>query len=109
MHHFLSNSRFSSTHSAHLVDITSTKEPHTYAQAILNPNWQKTMEEEFSALLIKVSILINNEKRKKKLQTIILIHFKFELDRPFRMLYPCHELVNTKNLVSRWLISNILS
>jgi len=38
MHHFLSNSRFSSTHSAYLANITATKEPHTYAQAILNPN-----------------------------------------------------------------------
>ena len=35
MHHFLSNSRFSSTHSAYLANITTTKEPHTYAQAIL--------------------------------------------------------------------------
>jgi len=31
MHHFLSNSRFSSTHNAYLANITSTKEPHTYA------------------------------------------------------------------------------
>jgi len=39
-----------------------------------------------------------------------LIQFKlFELDRPFRMLYSRHELVNIKNLVSRWLISNIQS
>ena len=36
MHHFLSNSRFSSTHSAYLVNITAAKEPHTYAQAILS-------------------------------------------------------------------------
>ena len=50
MHHFLSNSRFSSTHSAYLVNITSTKEPHTYAQAILDPNWQKPMDEELSGL-----------------------------------------------------------
>ena len=49
-------------------------------------------------------------RERKKLQTFTLIQFKlFELDRPFRMLYPCHELVNTKNLVSRWLISNIQS
>jgi len=52
MHHFLSNSRFSSTHSAYLTNITTTKEPHTYAQAILYPNWQKAMDEEFSALLL---------------------------------------------------------
>ena len=53
--------------------------------------------------------MINNDNReRKKLQTFTLIQFKlFELDRPFRMLYPRHELVNTKNLVSRWLISNI--
>jgi len=50
MHHFLSNSRFSSTHSAYLANITVTKEPHPYAQAILNPNWQKAMDEELSAL-----------------------------------------------------------
>ena len=50
MHHFLSNSRFSSTHSAYLANITTTKKPHTYAQAILDPNWQKAMDEEFSAL-----------------------------------------------------------
>jgi len=49
MHHFLSNSRFSSTHSAYLGNITTTKEPHT-AQAIFDPNWQKAMDEEFSAL-----------------------------------------------------------
>ena len=49
-------------------------------------------------------------RERKNLQTFILIQFKlFELDQPFRMLYPRHELVNTKNLVSRWLISNIQS
>jgi len=49
-------------------------------------------------------------KERKKLQTFILIQFKlFELDRPFRMLYPRHELINTKNLVSKGLISNIQS
>ena len=42
MHHFFSNSRFSSTHNAYLANITSTKEPHTYAQTIFDPNWQKT-------------------------------------------------------------------
>jgi len=42
MHHFLSNSRFSSTDSAYLANITTTKEPHTYAQAILDSNWQKS-------------------------------------------------------------------
>ena len=41
MHHFLSNSRFSSIHSAYLANITATKEPHTCAQAILDPNWKK--------------------------------------------------------------------
>ena len=45
VHHFLSNSRFSSTHSAYLANIIATKEPHTYAQAILDPNWQKAMDE----------------------------------------------------------------
>jgi len=50
MHHFLSNSRFSSTHSAYLANVTTTKEPHTYAQVILDPNWQKAMDEELSAL-----------------------------------------------------------
>jgi len=50
MHHFLSNSRFSSTHSAYLANITTTKEPHTYAQAILDRNWQKAMDEELSTL-----------------------------------------------------------
>jgi len=29
-----------STHNAYLANITDTKEPHTYAQAILDPNWQ---------------------------------------------------------------------
>jgi len=48
--HFLSNSRFSSTHSAYLANITTTKEPHTYAQTILDPSWQKAMNEEFSTL-----------------------------------------------------------
>jgi len=49
-------------------------------------------------------------RERKKLQTFILIQFKlFDLDRPFRMLYPYHERVNTKNLVSRWFISNIQS
>ena len=50
MHHFHSNSQFSSTHSAYIANITSTKEPHTYAQVILDPNWQKAMDEELSAL-----------------------------------------------------------
>ena len=50
MHHFLSNSRFSSTHSAYIANITTTKEPHTYAQAIFDPNWQKVMDEELFAL-----------------------------------------------------------
>jgi len=50
MHHFLSNSRFSSTHSAYLANITATKEPHTYVQAILDPNWKKAMDEELSTL-----------------------------------------------------------
>jgi len=50
MHHFLSNSRFSSIHSAYLANITTTKERHTYVQAILDPNWQKAMNEELSAL-----------------------------------------------------------
>jgi len=50
MHHFLSNSRFSSTHNAYLANITTTKEHHIYAQAILDPNWQKAMDEELSAL-----------------------------------------------------------
>jgi len=50
MHNFLSNSRFSSTHSAYLSNITTTKEPHTYAQAILDQNCQKAMDEELSAL-----------------------------------------------------------
>jgi len=50
MNHFLSNSQFSSTPSAYLANITPTKEPHTYAQAILDPNCQKTMNEEISAL-----------------------------------------------------------
>jgi len=49
MHHFLSNLRFSSTHSAYLANITATKEPHTYVQVILGPNWQKAMDEELSA------------------------------------------------------------
>ena len=48
MHHFLCNSRFSSTHSAYLANITTTKEPYTYAQTILDPNLQKTMDEELS-------------------------------------------------------------
>ena len=39
MHNFLSNSQFSSTHSAYHTNITTTKEPHTYA-----------MDEELSAL-----------------------------------------------------------
>ena len=43
MNHFLSNSQFSFTHSAYLGNITSTKEPHTYAQTILDPNWQKEL------------------------------------------------------------------
>ena len=43
MYNFLSNSLFSFTHSAYLGNITSTKEPHTYAQTILDPNWQKEL------------------------------------------------------------------
>jgi len=50
MHHFLSNLRFSSTHSTYLANIRVTKEPHTYAQTIIDPNWQKAMDEEFFAL-----------------------------------------------------------
>jgi len=50
MHHFLSNSQFSSTHSAYLANITATKEPHTYAHAIFDPKYQKAMDEELSAL-----------------------------------------------------------
>jgi len=50
IHHFLSNSRFSSTHSAYLANITITKEPHTYGQAILDPNWKKAMDGELFAL-----------------------------------------------------------
>jgi len=42
MHHFLSNSRSSTKHSAYLANTTTTKEPHIYAQAILDPNWQKS-------------------------------------------------------------------
>jgi len=44
------NSRFSSTHSAYLANITATKEPHAYAQVILDPNWQKEFDEELSTL-----------------------------------------------------------
>jgi len=50
MHHFLSNSRFSSAHSAYLANITGTKEPQSYAQAILDSNWQKAMDKKLSAL-----------------------------------------------------------
>jgi len=50
MHHFLSNSRFSYVHSAYLANITDTKEPQTYAQAIFDPNWQEVMDKELSAL-----------------------------------------------------------
>jgi len=35
-------------HNAYLANITTTKEPHTYAQVILDPNWQKAMDEELS-------------------------------------------------------------
>ena len=51
------------------------------------------------------------KRERKKLQTFSLIQYKawkFEFDRPFRMLYPHHELVDTKNFVSR-LISNTQS
>jgi len=50
MHHFLSNSRFSSAHSAYLANITSTKEPQTYVQVVLHLNWKKAMDEELSVL-----------------------------------------------------------
>jgi len=46
MHNFLYNSRFSSAHSPYLANITGTKEPQTYAQAIL----KKAMDEKLSAL-----------------------------------------------------------
>jgi len=37
------------------------------------------------------------KRERKILQTFIFIQFKlFELNRPFRMLYARHELVNTK-------------
>jgi len=55
MHHFLSNSRFSSTHSAYIANITTTKEPHTYAQAILDTNWQKEMDEDLSAFQLNTT------------------------------------------------------
>jgi len=48
MDHVVSNSRFSSTNSVYLANITTTKEPHTCAQAIIDPNWQKAMNEDFS-------------------------------------------------------------
>jgi len=35
---------------AYLSNIIATKELDTYAQVILDPNWQKAMDEEFSAL-----------------------------------------------------------
>ena len=38
------------SYASYLANITVTKEPHTYAQAILDPNWQKAMDEELSAL-----------------------------------------------------------
>jgi len=40
----------SSTHSAYLANITTTKESHSYPQAILDLNWQKAMDEKLSAL-----------------------------------------------------------
>ncbi|XP_068483312.1 uncharacterized protein [Phaseolus vulgaris] len=60
MHHFLSSSRFSSTHSAYLANITTTKEPHTYAQVILDPNWQKAMDEELSALQLNQTWILTS-------------------------------------------------
>jgi len=50
MYHFLSNSQFSSTHSAYFANITVTKESHTYARVIFDPNWQKAMDKKFFAL-----------------------------------------------------------
>ena len=40
------------------------------------------------------------KRERKKLQTFSFIQFKFlkfELDGSFKMLYPRHELINTKN------------
>lgn len=48
--HFLSYSRISSAHCAFLANITSHTEPHSYAQAILDPKWQQAMNAELEAL-----------------------------------------------------------
>jgi len=65
MHHFLSNSRFSfsSTHNAYLTNITATKEPHTYAQAIHDPNWQKARRAFRLAAKLNVDLDIVTRRR----------------------------------------------
>lgn len=47
---FLSYSRFSPSHSTFLAAITKHIEPQSYAQAVLDPNWQQAMDTELEAL-----------------------------------------------------------
>jgi len=47
---FLSYSRFSNAQKTFFANVSGTKEPTTYAQAILDPNWQQTMQTELTAL-----------------------------------------------------------
>lgn len=47
---FLSYSRLSSTHCAFLANITGHTATSSYAQVILDPNWQQAMHAELEAL-----------------------------------------------------------
>jgi len=47
---FLSYSSFSNAQKTFFANVSGTKEPTTYAQAILDPNWQQAMQTELTAL-----------------------------------------------------------
>jgi len=50
LQNFLSYSRFSAAQNTFFANISGTKEPTTYAQALLDPNWQQVMQIELKAL-----------------------------------------------------------
>ena len=86
MHHFLSNSRFSSTHSAYLANITTTKEPHTYAQAILDPNWQKSNRRRAFCLALQLNqtwTLTPLPAGQKPIKCKLVYKIKYNLDDNF--------------------------
>jgi len=50
LQNFLSYSRFSAAQNTFFANVSGIKEPTTYAQALLDPNWQQAMQTELKAL-----------------------------------------------------------